>query len=76
MKLKFKNNLDFSGDYISRQQDDKWTTVANQSKPLAKEVSMAGAMSLAAVMMYFSARTFLRAETRQHENKSTDNLKD
>lgn len=34
---------------------------ANQSNPDAKEVSMAGAMSLAAVMMYFSARTFLFA---------------
>lgn len=35
------------------------TTVTNQSNPVAKEVSIAGAMSLAAVMMYFSARTFL-----------------
>ena len=35
------------------------TIVTNQSNPVAKEVSMAGAMSLAEVMMYFSARTFL-----------------
>lgn len=31
----------------------------NQSNPDANDVSMAGAISLAAVMMYFSARTFL-----------------
>lgn len=31
----------------------------NQSNPAAKDVSMAGAMSLAAVMMYFSDRCFL-----------------
>lgn len=37
----------------------KKTTATNQSNPVAKEFSMAGAMSLAAVMMYFSARTFL-----------------
>ena len=40
-----------------RQKHTK--TVTNQSNPVANEVSMAGAMSLAAVMMYFSARTFL-----------------
>lgn len=33
--------------------------VTDQSNPVANEVSMAGAISLAAVIMYFSARTFL-----------------
>lgn len=33
--------------------------MTDQSNPVANEVSMAGAISLAAVMMYFSARTFL-----------------
>lgn len=37
----------------------KKTAVTNQSNPVANKVSIAGAMSLAAVMMYFSARVFL-----------------
>lgn len=41
------------------------TSVTNQSNPVAKEVSMAGAMSLAAVMMYFSVRTFLWTINRE-----------
>lgn len=43
----------------------------NQSNPVAKEASMVGAMSLAAVMMYFSARSFLRANVTRGQEVRT-----
>ena len=47
--------------------EKKSTTATYQSNPAAKEASIAGAMSLAAVMIYFSARTFLCAEDRKRK---------
>lgn len=47
----------------------KKTAVTYQSNPVANKVSIAGAMSLAAVMMYFSARVFLGTAYRKSEEQ-------
>lgn len=49
------------------------TFKTNQSNPAANEVSIAGAMSLAAVMMYFSVRDFLHTINRKRRERNYKN---
>lgn len=51
------------------EEDDTspWnTSITHQSNPAANDDSMAGAISLADVMMYFSARAFLGETNKEN----------